>query len=49
MCSLAIVPHFVGLCRFSQGRRFKQWTGDDSKVLMKVFVHDLYFFIEELM
>jgi hypothetical protein len=32
------VPPFPGLRRFPQGRRFKQWTGDDSKALMKVFV-----------
>lgn len=34
--SLAIAPPFPGLRRFPQGRRFKQWTGDDSKGLMKV-------------
>ncbi|KAI1790354.1 hypothetical protein LXA43DRAFT_1148653 [Ganoderma leucocontextum] len=32
------VPCFPGLCRFPQGRNFKQWTGDDSKALMKVFL-----------
>ncbi|KAJ6623870.1 hypothetical protein B0H10DRAFT_1785684, partial [Mycena sp. CBHHK59/15] len=26
------------LRRFKQGRRFKQWTGDDSKALMKVYL-----------
>ncbi|TFK61918.1 hypothetical protein BDN72DRAFT_863235 [Pluteus cervinus] len=30
--------HFTGLRRFPDGRNFKQWTGDDSKALMKVFV-----------
>ncbi|KAI0074316.1 hypothetical protein K474DRAFT_1677225 [Panus rudis PR-1116 ss-1] len=35
---IAAVPHFSGLRRFPQGRRFKQWTGDDSKALMKVFL-----------
>lgn len=49
MCSLAAVPHFVGLRQFPQGRRFKQWTGDNSKALMKVFIIVLRFFIEELM
>lgn len=33
---IAAVPLFPGLRRFSQGRDFKQWTGDDSKALMKV-------------
>ncbi|KAG6809918.1 hypothetical protein H0H92_014099 [Tricholoma furcatifolium] len=32
---IAAVPAFPGLCRFPHGRRFKQWTGDDSKALMK--------------
>ncbi|KAG1720956.1 uncharacterized protein EDB91DRAFT_1240357 [Suillus paluster] len=27
---------FAGLRRFPEGRGFKQWTGDDSKALMKV-------------
>lgn len=34
--SIAAVVPFSGLRRFPQGRGFKQWTGDDSKVLMKV-------------
>lgn len=34
--SIAIVPLFAGIRRFPQGRGFKQWTGDDSKALMKV-------------
>ena len=43
--SIAVVPPFPGLRRFPDGRRFKQWTGDDSKALMKVqflfiFVHN---------
>ena len=33
--SIAAVPHFPGLRRFPEGRGFKQWTGDDSKALMK--------------
>ncbi|KAG1719820.1 uncharacterized protein EDB91DRAFT_1284709 [Suillus paluster] len=33
---IATVPSFPGLCRFPQGRHFKQWTGDDLKALMKV-------------
>ncbi|KIJ12363.1 hypothetical protein PAXINDRAFT_83109 [Paxillus involutus ATCC 200175] len=35
---IAATPHFPGLRRFPQGRWFKQWTGDDSKALMKVFI-----------
>ncbi|KAG2059328.1 hypothetical protein BDR06DRAFT_1069299 [Suillus hirtellus] len=35
---IAAVPPFPGLHRFPQGRHFKQWTGDDSKVLMKVYL-----------
>ncbi|KAN0140617.1 hypothetical protein V8E53_001826 [Lactarius tabidus] len=32
---IAMTPPFPGLQCFKQGRRFKQWTGDDSKALMK--------------
>ncbi|KAF8992148.1 hypothetical protein BDQ17DRAFT_1392882 [Cyathus striatus] len=35
---IAVVPLFPGLCHFPKGRGFKQWTGDDSKALMKVFL-----------
>ncbi|KAI0065531.1 hypothetical protein BV25DRAFT_1868788 [Artomyces pyxidatus] len=35
---ISAVPVFPGLRRFHEGRNFKQWTGDDSKALMKVFV-----------
>ncbi|KAG1886072.1 hypothetical protein F4604DRAFT_1877994 [Suillus subluteus] len=35
---VAAVASFSGLRQFPQGRDFKQWTGDDSKVLMKVFL-----------
>ncbi|KAK7684399.1 hypothetical protein QCA50_012346 [Cerrena zonata] len=35
---IAAVPSFPGLRRFPQGRGFKQWTGDDSKALMKVYL-----------
>ncbi|KAJ7934801.1 hypothetical protein B0H13DRAFT_1854799 [Mycena leptocephala] len=35
---IAAVPPFPGLRRFSEGRGFKQWTGDDSKALMKVYL-----------
>ncbi|KAF8447545.1 hypothetical protein L210DRAFT_3609849 [Boletus edulis BED1] len=35
---IAAVPPFPGLRRFPQGRGFKQWTGNDSKALMKVYL-----------
>ncbi|KAF8808511.1 hypothetical protein BYT27DRAFT_7222876 [Phlegmacium glaucopus] len=34
----AAAPPFPGLRRFPEGRGFKQWTGDDSKALMKVYL-----------
>ena len=33
---ISLVPSFSGLRRFKHGRNFKQWTGADSKGLMKV-------------
>ena len=38
MFRIAATPPFPGLRRFHDGRRFKQWTGDDSKALMKVYL-----------
>ncbi|KAK7683266.1 hypothetical protein QCA50_013528 [Cerrena zonata] len=38
---IAAVPLFAGLRHFHQGRDFKQWTGDDSKALMKVYLPTL--------
>ncbi|KAI0668119.1 hypothetical protein C8Q78DRAFT_1071468 [Trametes maxima] len=35
---ISVVPQFSGLRRFHEGRNFKQWTGDDSKALMKVYL-----------
>jgi len=35
--SIALAPLFPGLRRFKQGQNFKQWTGNDSKALMKVW------------
>ncbi|RPD69767.1 hypothetical protein L226DRAFT_548054 [Lentinus tigrinus ALCF2SS1-7] len=35
---IAVVPPFSGLRHFHEGRGFKQWTGDDSKALMKVYL-----------
>ncbi|PBK58686.1 hypothetical protein ARMSODRAFT_991269 [Armillaria solidipes] len=37
-CHIAAVPPFPGLRRFPEGHGFKQWTGDDSKTLMKVYL-----------
>jgi hypothetical protein len=39
---IAAAPSFPGLRRFPEGRGFKQWTGDDSKALMKVHVYIFY-------
>ncbi|KAJ6626485.1 hypothetical protein B0H10DRAFT_2302293 [Mycena sp. CBHHK59/15] len=36
--NIAAVPPFPGLRHFPEGRGFKQWTGDDSKALMKVYL-----------
>ncbi|TEB25834.1 hypothetical protein FA13DRAFT_1636945 [Coprinellus micaceus] len=35
---IAAAPHFPRLRRFNEGRGFKQWTGNDSKALMNVFL-----------
>ncbi|EKM77823.1 hypothetical protein AGABI1DRAFT_101528 [Agaricus bisporus var. burnettii JB137-S8] len=35
---ISAVPLYAGLRRFSEGRDFEQWTGDDSKALMKVYI-----------
>ncbi|KAL4256965.1 hypothetical protein AB1N83_009946 [Pleurotus pulmonarius] len=42
---IAATPGFPGLRRFPDGRRFKQWTGDDSKALMKVYLPALVGFV----
>ena len=34
--SIAAAPAFLGLQHFPNGRNFSQWTGNDSKALMKV-------------
>jgi hypothetical protein len=39
--SLALTPSFPGIRRFHEGRDFNQWTGDDSKALMKVRIEFL--------
>ncbi|KAJ7856063.1 hypothetical protein B0H14DRAFT_3085331 [Mycena olivaceomarginata] len=35
---ISAVPEFPGLRRFPDGRDFTQWTGDDSKALMKIYI-----------
>ncbi|KDQ05491.1 hypothetical protein BOTBODRAFT_122748, partial [Botryobasidium botryosum FD-172 SS1] len=35
---IAAAPPFLHLRRFPDGRKFQQWTGDDSKALMKVLL-----------
>ncbi|KAG2029774.1 hypothetical protein BDR03DRAFT_936783 [Suillus americanus] len=35
---ISTVASFAGLRHFPEGRGFKQWTGDDSKALMKVYL-----------
>ncbi|KAF9499199.1 hypothetical protein BDN71DRAFT_1384458 [Pleurotus eryngii] len=42
---IAAVPPFPNLRQFPDGRRFKQWTGDDSKALMKVYLPTLVDFV----
>jgi hypothetical protein len=39
---IAAAPPFSGLQRFTQGQGFKQWTGNDSKALMKVMLRLLF-------
>ena len=36
--SISLTPAFLGLQNFHQGCRLKQWTGDNSKALMKVSI-----------
>ncbi|KAM6491514.1 hypothetical protein JOM56_013083 [Amanita muscaria] len=36
--TVSVVPSFPGIRRFKQGRDFNQWTGDDSKALMKSYI-----------
>ncbi|KAG1814794.1 hypothetical protein DFJ58DRAFT_850583 [Suillus subalutaceus] len=44
---IAVVPPFPSLCRFPQGRHFKQWTGDDSKALMRVYLPAIEGYVPE--
>ncbi|KAG1836302.1 hypothetical protein F4604DRAFT_1886122 [Suillus subluteus] len=38
---IAAVASFSGLWRFHEGRDFRQWTWNDSKALMKVFIPEI--------
>ncbi|KAI0632415.1 hypothetical protein C8Q77DRAFT_1218797 [Trametes polyzona] len=46
---IAVVPSFPGLRRFPEGRGFKQWTGDDSKALMKVYLPAIVGYVPDQM
>ncbi|KAI0351106.1 hypothetical protein OH77DRAFT_1568391 [Trametes cingulata] len=46
---IAASPSFPGLRRFPNGRNFKQWTGNDSKALMKVFLPALTGYVPDQM
>ncbi|KIJ58528.1 hypothetical protein HYDPIDRAFT_50807, partial [Hydnomerulius pinastri MD-312] len=35
---IAVASPYPGLRRFPEGQGFKQWTGDNSKALMKVYL-----------
>ncbi|KAF8915774.1 hypothetical protein CPB85DRAFT_1374970 [Mucidula mucida] len=44
---ISVTPAYPGLRRFPHGRRFKQWTGDDSKALMKVYLAAIAEYMDE--
>ncbi|KAJ2921951.1 hypothetical protein H1R20_g15145, partial [Candolleomyces eurysporus] len=44
---ISAVPSHPGLRRFPDGRNFTQWTGDDSKALMKVYLAAVVDYIPE--
>ncbi|TFK84482.1 hypothetical protein K466DRAFT_496496 [Polyporus arcularius HHB13444] len=46
---IAAAPEFPGLRRFPHGRNFHQWTGNDSKALMKVFLPALVGYVPDKM
>ncbi|RXW19707.1 hypothetical protein EST38_g6140 [Candolleomyces aberdarensis] len=46
---IAACPPFPGLRHFPEGRGFKQWTGDDSKALMKVFLPSIVGLVPDAM
>ncbi|KAH9060394.1 hypothetical protein EDB83DRAFT_2292370 [Lactarius deliciosus] len=46
---ISAVPPFPGLCWFPDGHDYQQWTGDDSKVLMKVFLAAITGYVPSVM
>ncbi|KIK78375.1 hypothetical protein PAXRUDRAFT_164184, partial [Paxillus rubicundulus Ve08.2h10] len=46
---IAAAPPLPGLHHFTEGQGFSQWTGDDSKVLMKVYINAIEGYIPEEM
>ncbi|KAG2005024.1 hypothetical protein CC2G_003523 [Coprinopsis cinerea AmutBmut pab1-1] len=46
---VSAVPIYPGLRRFKDGRDFKQWTGDDSKALMKVYISAIVGYVPDEM
>ncbi|KAJ3994076.1 hypothetical protein F5050DRAFT_1576335 [Lentinula boryana] len=44
---ISAVPAYPGLRRFPDGRNFAQWTGDDSKALMKVYIAAIAGYVPE--
>ncbi|KIJ65729.1 hypothetical protein HYDPIDRAFT_167325 [Hydnomerulius pinastri MD-312] len=46
---IAAAPPFPGLRRFHEGRNFSQWTGNDSKALMKVYLPALVGYVPDNM
>ncbi|KIL58389.1 hypothetical protein M378DRAFT_86568 [Amanita muscaria Koide BX008] len=46
---IAAVPLFPKLRRFPEGRGFKQWTGNDSKALMKVYLPAIIGYVPQKM
>ncbi|KAH9014753.1 hypothetical protein EDB85DRAFT_2076425 [Lactarius pseudohatsudake] len=46
---ISAVPPFPGFRRFPDGRDYKQWTGDDSKALMKVFLAAIAGYVPSVM
>ncbi|KAH6908107.1 hypothetical protein BKA70DRAFT_1104154 [Coprinopsis sp. MPI-PUGE-AT-0042] len=46
---ISAVPIYPGLRRFKEGRDFQQWTGDDSKALMKVYIAAIVGYVPDTM
>ncbi|TFK17359.1 hypothetical protein FA15DRAFT_683552 [Coprinopsis marcescibilis] len=46
---ISAVPIYPGLRRFKDGRDFAQWTGDDSKALMKVYIGSIKGYVPDEM